>query len=231
MNRVGCPTTKYELWRNRSRLKLWSNLALEMILFVFGSELKTTFLPNHHPEEDCWLNEWRIIITLAKITKDHWEFFSPTCGQDFCRFWAEGSQSLEAALHGSAVEKAGNLAWAEKVSCSFQYSQRSKYFPFPQKLIDLETWQNSPFEKEHHLQKLPLGGGVRSPQKNGSQHPQLVKVGNVIIFQQKNLHFEWGWPSLTRCWFQFSIFTPKIGEDFQIWAAYFSDGLVQPPTS
>ena len=29
----------------------------------------------------------------------------------------------------------------------------------------------------------------------------------------------------------FLIFTPKIGEDDPIWRAYFSDGLVQPPTS
>ena len=37
--------------------------------------------------------------------------------------------------------------------------------------------------------------------------------------------------SKTRWWFQiFFIFTPKIGEDDPIWRAYFSDGLVQPPT-
>ena len=36
----------------------------------------------------------------------------------------------------------------------------------------------------------------------------------------------------SRWWFQIlSIFTPKLGEDVQIWLIFFQAGLVQPPTS
>ena len=53
----------------------------------------------------------------------------------------------------------------------------------------------------------------------------LAQRGHV--FQYANMN----WSILSRWWFQiFFIFTPKFGEDSQF-DKYFSDGLVQPPTS
>ena len=69
---------------------------------------------------------------------------------------------------------------------------------------------------------------VCDPRKVGTKSPLCCQplLGSHGSLVHKVFEVHSGW-----CFQLFFIFTPKIGEDDPIWWAYFSDGLVQPPTS